>query len=61
MAEKEKKEAKSAAPAVEIITDDRPLEIEPVLVVRTGKTEGRTFYVKINQPSGRALMVAVHL
>jgi hypothetical protein len=60
MAEKEKKETKQA-PAVEIIADDRPLDTEPVLVVRTGKTEGKTFFVKINQPSGRALMVAVHL
>lgn len=46
---------------VEIITDPEKLDIEPILTVRTGKTGGTKFFVKINQPAGRALLVAVHL
>lgn len=47
---------------VEIITDEKKIEeAEPFLTIRTGETEGKTFIVKINQPSGRALMIAVHL
>ena len=47
---------------VEIITDqDKVKQIEPLITVRTGLTEGKTFVVKINQPAGRALLVAVHL
>ena len=48
--------------SVEIITDqDKVKQIEPLITVRTGLTEGKTFVVKINQPAGRALLVAVHL
>jgi hypothetical protein len=47
---------------VEIITDqNRVKEVEPLITVRTGLTEGKTFVVRINQPAGRALLVAVHL
>jgi hypothetical protein len=47
---------------VEIITDPtrRPEEV-PVLTIRTGLTNGQTFWVRINQPQGRALLIAVHL
>ena len=47
---------------VEIITDqDIVFEEPPILTVRTGKTSGKTFHVKINEPRGRALLIAVHL
>jgi hypothetical protein len=46
---------------VEIITDPKRMKEKPVLTVRTGRTNGQTFHVKINQPKGRALLVAVHL
>lgn len=49
---------------VEIITDPERVEREaeePLLTIRTGLTDGETFHVRINQPTGRALLVAVHL
>jgi hypothetical protein len=47
---------------VEIITDqNRVKQAVPLITVRTGLTEGKTFIVRINQPAGRALLVAVHL
>jgi hypothetical protein len=47
---------------VEIITDqNRVKDAVPLITVRTGLTEGKTFIVRINQPAGRALLVAVHL
>jgi hypothetical protein len=49
---------------IEIITDqDRVKEMEPLITIRAilpGHTE-KIFIVKINQPSGRALLLAVHL
>jgi hypothetical protein len=65
MADQDKEKNKAARrpepSTVEIIADDRKLDDEPVLTVRTGRTNGKTFFVKINQPAGRALLVAVHL
>jgi len=53
---------KTASPQVEIITDKGyRSDVEPILTVRTGQTGGETFFVKINQPKGRALLIAVHL
>lgn len=47
---------------IEIITDeDRVKDIEPLITIRTGQTDGKKFVVKINQPTGRALLIAVHL
>lgn len=46
---------------VEIITDKKKMTGKPILIIRTGQTGGETFHVKINQPRGRALLVAVHL
>lgn len=46
--------------AVEIITDKKPAG-DPVVSIKTGKTNQKTFYFKINQPKGRALLIAVHL
>lgn len=51
-----------AGSAVEIITDEAKVAAaEPLVTIRTGQTGGKTFVVKINQPAGRALLVAVHL
>ncbi len=50
--------------SVEIITDReriRKEDVIPLLTIRTGLTGGEMFHVKINQPVGRALLVAVHL
>lgn len=49
---------------VEIVTDPERVSQEAsdaVITVRTGQTGGEMFLVKINQPAGRALLVAVHL
>jgi hypothetical protein len=56
-------EAARLAPGhVEIITDQqRKIDEEPTLTIRTGLTNGQTFFVRINQPQGRALLIAVHL
>ena len=57
----EKPTAAGGSP-VEIITDEKKVkEQEALLTIRTGQTGGKTFLVKINQPTGRALLVAVHL
>jgi len=48
---------------IEILTEsqvsnkDRP----PIITVRTGQTDGQTYYVKINHLGSRAVMIAVHL
>jgi hypothetical protein len=47
---------------IEIITDEaRVKEAEPLISVKTGLTGGKTFIIKINEPAGRALLIAVHL
>ena len=50
---------------VEIITNqDHVKDLEPYITVRAirpGRTEGQTFVVKINRPTGRPLLIAVHL
>lgn len=47
---------------IEVITDvNRVNEFEPLITIRTGLTEGNYFIIKINQPAGRALLIAVHL
>lgn len=57
------KRAKAAASSpVEIISDPKKIKgKEPLITVRSGQTGGKTFLVKINQPAGRALLIAVHL
>jgi hypothetical protein len=60
--ENEMSDAPARGAAVEIITDPEKVRAaEPLITVRTGLTDGQTFVIKINQPSGRALLVAVHL
>lgn len=52
----------AAKPAIEVVTDQDRVKSEkqrPVLTITTGI--GQTFHVKINQPAGRALLIAVHL
>lgn len=48
---------------IEFITD--PARIKeappPLLTVFTGQTNGEHYYLKINQPEGRAIMIALHL
>jgi hypothetical protein len=52
----------SASSPVEIITDPKKIKgQDPLITVRSGQTSGKTFLVKINQPAGRALLIAVHL
>jgi hypothetical protein len=47
---------------IEVITDpNRFNEVEPHITIRTGLTQGNYFVVKINQPAGRAIFIAVHL
>jgi hypothetical protein len=48
---------------IEIITDEARMRAEdpPLIKITTGLTRGITFYVKINQPEGRALLLALHL
>jgi hypothetical protein len=50
-------------PAVEIITDEERMRPDepPLIKITTGLTRGRTFHIKINQPEGRALLIALHL
>jgi hypothetical protein len=62
MAEAPGAEASSpTAGIVEIITDQNRVMEEPFLTIRTGLTNGQTFYIRINQPQGRALLIALHL
>lgn len=52
----------SGRPEVEVVTDPKRVAASkerPVLTITTGI--GETYHVKINQPAGRALMIAVHL
>ena len=54
--------ARGAASQVEVVTDRAKVNAEkqrPVVTVTTGI--GETYHVKIKQPSGRALLIAVHL
>lgn len=49
-------------PNVEIVTDPEQVaasKTAPLLTITTGI--GETFHVKVNQPTGRALLIAVHL
>lgn len=49
---------------VELITDPERVKSAteaPLLTIRTGQTGGQTFHLKINQPQGRAVMIALHL
>jgi len=49
-------------PLVEVITDkDRKPSEQPLVTIRTGQTDEQTIYFRINQPKGRALLIAVHL
>lgn len=53
---------KNGRPEVEVVTDPARVAASkerPVLTITTGI--GETYHIKINQPSGRALMIAVHL
>lgn len=47
----------------EIITSDAALPHgeKPLVTLRSGQTDGKTYFIKINQPTGRAVMIAVHL
>ena len=48
--------------SVELITDpDAVKDEEPVITVRTPQTAGQRFFLRVKQPRGRALLVAVHL
>jgi hypothetical protein len=54
--------AHSSEAHVEIISDEAKVKAaEPLITVRTGLTNGKTFVVKINQPAGRPVLIAVHL
>ncbi len=58
----EKSATKAARPEVEVVTDRVRIAAtkeKPVVTITTGI--GETFHIKINQPSGRALLIAVHL
>jgi hypothetical protein len=47
---------------VEIITNpDKVKGEEPLITIRTKETAGETIFLRIKQPKGRALLVAVHL
>jgi hypothetical protein len=47
---------------IEIITDEAVVnKAEPLIHIRTGLTGGKRFIIKINEPEGRALLIAVHL
>lgn len=64
MATKEVKDAKETlkGPSVEVVTDPKRVAAEkmaPLITITTGI--GQTFHVKVNQPTGRALLIAVHL
>jgi len=48
--------------AVELITNPDVVKHEiPVITIRTPQTEGQKFFLRVKQPQGRALLVAVHL
>jgi hypothetical protein len=48
--------------SVEVITDHTKVAGEsPLVTVRTGQTGGKTVFFRIQQPKGRALLIAVHL
>lgn len=58
----EPKEIPANAESVEVIMDEAKLGGEkPVVSVRTGKTDNQTFFLRVRQPKGRALLIAVHL
>jgi hypothetical protein len=58
----EKAAAAGAFGPVEIITDNsRVNEDDAVLTIRTAETSGQRFYVRVKQPRGRAVLIAVHL
>jgi hypothetical protein len=51
-----------AKPEIEVVTDRAKVAEEkqkPLITFTTGI--GETFHVKIKQPSGRAVLIAVHL
>ena len=58
---KKNAEISTAKPAVEIISDSKKLVETPMVTIKTGMTGNKTTYFKINQPKGRALLIAVHL
>ena len=50
--------------AVELITDPERVKSAaeaPLITIRTGMTNGAMYHLKVNQPEGRAVMIAVHL
>ena len=54
--------ARASAPEIEVVTDRAKVAAEkqrPIVTVTTGI--GETYHVKIKQPTGRALLIAVHL
>ncbi len=57
-----KSPAKPKKTPVEVVSADtlRKGE-EPLVTIKTGKTNNEKVYFKINQPKGRALLIAVHL
>ncbi|ETZ22833.1 hypothetical protein [Pedobacter sp. V48] len=50
-------------PTVEIITEESRLNANetPLITITTGETEQKKVFFRINQPRGRALLIAVHL
>ncbi len=53
---------RGAASQIEVITDQKIVAATkevPLISFKTGL--GETFHVRINQPTGRALLIAVHL
>jgi hypothetical protein len=63
-----------ATPAKKAATAKQPVEVKlvksggkravaakPDLEVTTGLTGGKKYHIKINQPSGKSVLIAVHL
>ena len=51
---------RGAASQIEVITDQKIVAATKEVPLISFKT-GETFHVRINQPTGRALLIAVHL
>jgi len=52
----------ATAGPIEIITNpDKVKGEEPIITIRTKETAGEQIFLRIKQPKGRALLVAVHL
>ncbi len=49
---------------VELITDPEHIKNAsepPLITVRTGQTDGQIYHLRVNQPQGRAVTIALHL